>query len=429
MSVVLIVTIIFVAALLLSVPVAISLGIASLVGFFMAGIPLSFLAQTAFDSVNNFTVIAVPMFILAGAIMEKGGLTKRLVRFAQAVIGNISGGLAMVAVLACTLFAAISGSGVATTAAIGSMLIPAMVKEGYKKEFAGAVTACSGGIGAVIPPSILMIIYGVSSESSITTLFISGVIPGVLLGLSLMTAVFIISRKRQYSSGTGKHDKKEIIQSTLDAKWALLAPIIILGGIYSGIVTVTEASVIAVIYALIISVFVYKDYSWGDFSKSIVEAARTSGTVLIVVGAGTMFGRLLSIYQVPQNVSTYLISHISSRIFLVLVIDFMLIFIGMWMESNTQIIILTPLLLPVVTSFGINPIQFGIMFVIACEIGFETPPLGINLFVASELSESTIEGISKESLIFVFAEILVLVLVSLFPGITAFLPKMLGMGV
>ena len=427
MSVILIVTIVFIAALMLGVPVAVSLGVSSLIGFMMAGMPLSFMAQTAFDAVNSFTVIAVPMFILAGAIMEKGGLTKRLVRFAQAAIGNVSGGLAMVTVLACTLFAAISGSGVATTAAIGSMLIPAMVKEGYKKEFAGAVTACAGGIGAVIPPSILMIIYGVSAETSITRLFISGIFPGVLLGIFLIIAVFIVSYRRGYSSGSGQRNWKELLRATADAKWALLAPIIILGGIYSGIVTVTEASVIAVLYALVISVFVYRDYSWAEFSASVVEAARTAGTVLIVMATGTMFGRILSIYQVPQTVSEFLITHVTNPIILVLLIDFMLIFIGMWMESATQIIILTPLLLPVVTTLGINPVQFGIMFVIACEIGFETPPLGINLFVASEISNSSIEGISKEALIFVAAETLALVLVSLVPWITSFLPNLIGM--
>ena len=426
MSVILIVTIVFVVSLLLGVPVAVSLGVSSFIGFMLAGMPLSFMAQTAFDAVNSFTVIAVPMFILAGAIMEKGGLTRRLVRFAQAAIGNVSGGLAIVTVLACTLFAAISGSGVATTAAIGSMLIPAMIKEGYKKEFAGAITACAGGIGAVIPPSILMIIYGVSSETSITRLFIAGIGPGIMLGVFLIAAVFVVSHKRRYSSGTGERNWKELVKSIIDAKWALLAPVIILGGIYTGIVTVTEASVIAVIYALIISVFVYRDYSWGEFKASVVEAARTSGTVLIVMATGTMLGRLLSIYQVPQLVSEFLITHITNPVVLVLMIDFMLIFIGMWMESATQIIILTPLLLPVVTNLGINPVQFGIMFVIACEIGFETPPLGINLFVASEISNSSIEGISKETLIFVGVETTALVLVSLIPWITSFLPNLIG---
>lgn len=427
MTVILIVTIIFILALMTGVPVAISLGVSSFVGFMIAGIPLSFMAQTVFDAVNSFTVIAVPMFILSGAIMEKGGLTKRLVSFAQAAIGNVSGGLAIVTVLACTLFAAISGSGVATTAAIGSMLIPAMINEGYKKEFAGAVTACAGGIGAVIPPSILMIIYGVSAEASITRLFISGIVPGLMLGTFLITAVIFVSHRRKYSSGTGERNWKVLIKSLGDAKWALLAPVIILGGIYSGIVTVTEASVISVLYALFISVFIYRDYSWLEFKSSVVESARTSGTVLIVMATGTMFGRLLSIYQVPQLVSEFLITHITNPIMLILMIDFMLIFIGMWMESATQIIILTPLLLPVVTNLGINPVQFGIMFVIACEIGFETPPLGINLFVASEISDSSIEGISKEALIFVAVETLALILVSLIPWITSFLPNLIGM--
>ncbi len=425
--VILIITVIFIVALLAGVPVAVSLGVASITGFLMAGMPLSYMAQTAFDAVNDFTVIAVPMFVLAGSIMERGGLTERLVGFARAVIGNVSGGLAMVAVLACTLFAAISGSGVATTAAIGAMLIPTMVNEGYKKEFAGAVTACAGGIGAVIPPSILMIIYGVSAEASITRMFISGIIPGLILGLFLILAVFFVSRKRGYKSGTGKASKKDLLKSIWNAKWALLAPVIILGGIYTGVVTVTEASVIAVLYSLFISVVVYRDYSWKEFRNSVVDATKTSGTVLIVMATGTMLGRLLSIYQIPQLTSEFLITHIKNPILLILMIDFLLIFIGMWMESATQIIILTPLLLPVVTSLGIDPVQFGIMFVIACEIGFETPPLGINLFVASEISKSSIEGISKEALIFVGVESAALIMVSLIPQITSFLPNLIGM--
>ncbi len=425
--VILIITVIFIVALLAGVPVAVSLGVASITGFLMAGMPLSYMAQTAFDAVNDFTVIAVPMFVLAGSIMERGGLTERLVGFARAVIGNVSGGLAMVAVLACTLFAAISGSGVATTAAIGAMLIPTMVNEGYKKEFAGAVTACAGGIGAVIPPSILMIIYGVSAEASITRMFISGIIPGLILGLFLILAVFFVSRKRGYKSGTGKASKKDLLKSIWNAKWALLAPVIILGGIYTGVVTVTEASVIAVLYSLFISVVVYRDYSWKEFRNSVIDATKTSGTVLIVMATGTMLGRLLSIYQIPQLTSEFLITHIKNPILLILMIDFLLIFIGMWMESATQIIILTPLLLPVVTSLGIDPVQFGIMFVIACEIGFETPPLGINLFVASEISKSSIEGISKEALIFVGVESAALIMVSLIPQITSFLPNLIGM--
>jgi len=366
------------------------------------------------------------MFILAGAIMEKGGLTHRLINFAKSVVGNYTGGLPTVTIVACTLFGAISGSGLATCAAIGSMMIPSMIKEGYHREFAGGITACAGGIGAVIPPSILMIIYGVTSEVSITTLFIAGIFPGILLALFLIVAVLIISKRRGYRSYAEKRSFKGIVKAAFGAKWALLAPIVILGGIYGGIFTVTEASVVAVFYALFVVSVIYRNLNWKILFECLRDSARISGSILLIITTGRMFGRLLAIYHVPQATSSFLIEHIQSPILLILLVDAILIFIGMWMESATQIIILTPLLLPVVTKLGIDPIQFGVMFVVACEIGFETPPLGINLFVASEISGASIEKISKEAALFVTAEAAALVLVSLIPSISLFIPRVLG---
>ena len=428
MSIVLLMVLGLVVFLIMGIPVAVSLGATALIGLFGKGIPLEYIAKTAYNAVDSFTVIAIPMFILSGAIMEKGGLTKRLVNFAKACVGNTSGGLAIVTVLTCTMFAAISGSGPATTAAIGSILVPAMIKEGYGRDFAGSVAACSGGIGVVIPPSILMIMYGVAAEQSITTLFMAGVMPGLLLAVFLIGTVKFVSWRRGYSSsGEEVRDFKSFIKALAEAKWALLSPVIILGGIYLGVFTVTEASIVSVLYALFVSSFIYKELKWDMLKETILYMARMTGTVLVILMFGTIFGRVLTIYQVPQQVSHALTTTITNPIVLILLIDLMLLFIGMWMESITQIVILTPLLLPAVVAAGVHPIQFGIMFTIACEIGYETPPLGVNLFVASELADTSIEGISKEAIILALAEIAALVLVSLIPEISLFLPKLLGM--
>lgn len=415
----------FVLFLIMGVPVAISIGLSSLIGMMMAGLPFTYVAQTAFTAVNSFTVIAVPMFILSGALMEKGGLTDRLIDLSKQIVGGAPGGLATVTIVACTLFAAISGSGPATTAAIGAMLIPAMVRERYHKDFSSAVAACSGGIGVVIPPSIPMIIYGITAEVSITRLFVAGIIPGLFLGGFLFIAVFIISKKRGYASQTLDRNFKTVVRAFWEARWALLAPLIILGGIYGGVFTVTEASVVAVLYSLFVGFFIYRRLDLRSLFTSLVYAARVAGTVMLVLTTGRIFGRLLVIFQIPQQVSAALIELFPGPVMLIIMINLLLLFVGMWMETLTQIIILTPLLLPVAMNVGIHPIQFGIMFVIACEIGYETPPLGVNLFVASEISESSIEGISRESIPLIAAEIAVLFLVSFIPQLSLMLPNLL----
>ncbi len=427
MSIALLMALLLVVCLIIGVPIAISLGVTSLLGIIGKGIPLEYLAKTSYNALDSFTVIAIPMFILSGAIMEKGGLTRRLVNFARTLVGESAGGLAVVTVLTCAMFAAISGSGPATTAAIGSILVPAMIREGYDRGFAGSVAACSGGIGVVIPPSILMIVFGVAAETSITTLFVAGFLPGIMLALFLIITVKIISWRRGYRSEAVDHDFRGFLKNLNDAKWALLSPVIILGGIYGGVFTVTEASIVAVLYSLLVSVVIYRELDFKAFRETLLYMARLSGSVLVILLFGTIFGRVLTLYQVPQRVSEALIATVSNPIALVLLIDLLLLFIGMWMESITMIVILTPLLLPAVTAVGIHPIQFGVMFVIACEIGYETPPLGVNLFVASEIADTTIEQISKKAVFLALAEVAALVLVSLVPGISLLVPRLLGM--
>ncbi len=427
MNVSLILTVSFIVFLILGVPVAISMGLAAVLALFSANMPMSYLVQTAYTAVDEFTVIAVPMFILAGTLMEKGGLTRRLIGFSQAIVGPAPGGLATVTIVACTFFAAISGSGPATTAAIGSIMIPAMVKEGYGKGFGAAISSSAGGIGVVIPPSIPMIIYGITSETSISGLFIAGVIPGLLLAGALFLTSAVISRRRGYRSANAeKRNLKTIGATAWEAKWALAAPVIILGGIYTGVFTVTEASVVAVFYALLVGIFIYREISLASYLDSMIYSVRITGTVLLVLVTGRIIGRILSVFQIPQMVSHFLIETVSDPTMLIVLILVMLIFIGMWMETLTQIIILTPLLLPVVVSVGLDPIQFGIVFVIACEIGYCTPPLGVNLFVASEISNTTVESVSKATIPFLAAEIFVMGLVAFVPELSLWLPRLLG---
>jgi len=418
----------FLIFLILGVPVAICIGLSSVLGLMNAGMSLTYLAQTAYTAVDTFSIIAVPMFILSGVLMEKGGLTQKLIGFAQSLVGKSVGGLAIVTVVACTLFAAVSGSGPATTAAIGSMMIPAMIKENYGRGFAGGITASAGGIGVVIPPSIPMIIYGITTEQSITALFLAGVVPGILLAIFLIIAVKMISHRRNYSqSGEEEHSIRNILVSAWKAKFALLAPVIILGGIYLGVFTVTEASIVAVLYALVAGIFIYKQLDVNKIFLSLTYTARIAGSVMIVLTTGRIFGRLLTIYQIPQSISAYLTATIHNPIILIFIIVGFLIFIGMWMETLTQIIILAPLLLPVAIELGIHPIQLGIMFVIACEIGFETPPLGVNLFVAGEIAGTSLENVSKQAIPFVVVETIALLIISFVPQLSLFLPRLAGL--
>lgn len=417
---------VFIVLMLLAVPIGICLGITAMVGMLMGGISIDYISKTAYTAIDSFAIIAVPMFILAGAIMEKGGLTSRLINFSKAIVGDVSGGLAIVTVVACTLFAAISGSGPATTAAIGSILIPAMVHQGYSRGFAGGIAACSGGLGVVIPPSILMIIYGISAEQSITGLFLAGILPGLLLAVFLVIAIVVVSKIKGYKGTGEKRSWKTFASSALNARWALLSPVLILGGIYGGVVTVTEASIVAVVYSLLVGFFIYRELDWEGFVSAILYTAKTTGTVFIVLMMGTVIGRVLTMYQIPQMVSEALVTTVSNKIALILLVDALLLFIGMWMESITMIVILTPLLLPAMIAVGVHPIQFGIMFTIACEIGYETPPLGVNLFVAKEIAGTSIEDISLNSMIFAGAEICALIIISLWPDISLFIPRALG---
>ncbi|MBN2259227.1 MAG: TRAP transporter large permease [Clostridiales bacterium] len=412
--------------LLIGVPIAISLGFASLLGLIASNMPTIYLAQGSFIAVDSFPLMAVPFFILAGNLMETGGLSKRIVKVANILMGSYTGGLASVTIAACAFFAAISGSGPATVAAIGSVMIPAMINKGYGRGFSSAVAASGGALGILIPPSIVMVVYGVVGGVSIGGLFIAGILPGILISLVLIAVAYIISKKKGYKGSDDKFEWKAFFIALKEAFWALLTPVIILGGIYGGIFTPTEAAVVAVVYGFVVGAFIYKELSFKNIYIALFKTAITVGSVMIIIGVATTFGRLLTMYQIPNKMAMFL-SNISQNKYVVLMmINLFLLFIGMFMETLATVIILTPLLLPVVVSLGVDPIHFGILLVVNSEIGFLTPPLGVNLFVASGISKAPLEEITKSVLPFIFGLIIAITILTFIPGISTFLPSLLG---
>lgn len=382
--------------LLLSIPVGFALLLASLGTIIITdiSIPFSILTQVLVTSNDSFPLMAIPFFILAGVLMGKGGVSERLLNIANSFVGHYRGGFAVAAVLTAMFFSAISGSGPATVAAIGSIMIPEMVKRGYKKTFATALIAASGTIGIVIPPSIPLVIYGVSSGTSIGELFKAGIIPGILMGGALIVWVIIHARKEKYVADP-KATWKERMHFINKGKGALLMPIVILGGIYGGIFTPTEAAVIAVVYGLILSLFVYRELNWKSTIALFYDSALSTGSIMIIVAAAAVFGRILTLEQIPNNVANAMMSITDNPWLFLLLVNVLLLIVGTFMETIAAVIILTPILLPLVTQLGIDPIHFGIIMIVNLSLGFITPPLGLNLFVASSISQIKIVQLSK----------------------------------
>ncbi|KGP89648.1 C4-dicarboxylate ABC transporter permease [Pontibacillus chungwhensis BH030062] len=417
----------FTLFLLLSVPIGIALGLSSLATILYTGaLPLDFLMKELVTAVDSFPIMAVPFFILAGEIMGKGGISERLFDFANALVGNKTGGFAMATIVTCMFFAAISGSGPATVAAIGGIMIPAMVRKGYDKQFATAVVAAAGSIGVIIPPSIPMVIYGVVGGASVGKMFMAGIIPGILVGVALMIWAYIYSKKHNYGGTGEKMTLKNVFTSFWEAKWALIIPIIILGGIYGGFFTPTEAAVIAVVYSLIAGLFLYGELKIKHIPKLLIDSSLTTATILIIVGTATAFGRLLTIERIPEQVASFMLSVSDSNIVIILMITILLLIVGCFMDTLAAIIILTPILLPIATNLGYDPIHFGILMVVNLAIGFITPPLGVNLFVGSGISGLSIEELSKAILPFFIAMLISLGLIVFIPQLSLWLANLGG---
>lgn len=405
----------------ISVPIALALGMASLPILLGRGIPLIAVPQVVFESLDSFTLMALPLYVLAGRLMQFGGIAERLVDLAKALLSWVRGGLAAAVVLTSMLFATISGSSAATAAAVGSMLIPEMEKQNYPRPFSAATTAASGELGVIIPPSVAMIIYGVTTGVSITDMFIAGFLPGLMIGLSLIATVILISMIKGY----GERDVfvagpyvRRVWSATIRASLSLFLPVIILGGIFGGIFTATEAAVVAVVYALFLGVFVYREISLRDLPRIFAGAAVTSAVVMIIVAFAAMFGFALHLMRAPQMIGGLLSTLTDDPLVFLLLVNVFLIGVGMFMETFAAIIILGPILAPIAASYGIHPVHFGMIMIVNLAVGMVTPPVGVNLFIACGIAKISMEQLMRPLLVFLVVLIGNLMVITYVPGIS-----------
>ena len=408
--------------MILSVPIGIALGLSGLVtAVYSPNISATFLAQGLITSTDNFALMAIPFFILAGEIMGKGGISTRLFDLANVFVGRYTGGFAMAAVITCMFFAAISGSGPATVAAVGGIMIPAMVAEGYDKKFATAVIVTAGSLGIIIPPSIPMVLYGISGNQSIGDLFLGGIIPGIFIGLCLIAWCYYYSKKKGFAGTKEKFSMKKMLSALNSAKWSLLVPVIILGGIYGGIFTPTEAAVVGVVYAAFVSLFLHREIKVKDFPKIIADAAVSSVAILIIIGTANTFGTILTMERIPQMLAESFLSISENSIIIMLLIIVLLLIIGCFIDTSAAVIIFTPIIFPVAIGAGVDPIHFGIIMIVTLSIGFITPPLGVNLFVGSGISGIGMPALVRATVPFFFVMLVSLVIIVLLPQLSLLL--------
>ncbi|UCH16076.1 MAG: TRAP transporter large permease [Burkholderiales bacterium] len=411
--------------MLLGMPIAVALGLSSLLTIlFFAQDSLASLSLKLFETSEHFTLLAIPYFILSGAFMTTGGVARRMIRFANACIGHLRGGLAMASVLACMLFAAVSGSSPATVVAVGSIVIAGMVRAGYSQPFAAGVICNAGTLGILIPPSIVMVVYGAATETSVGKLFMAGVIPGILLGLMLMAAIYVRARMldipRQPRASVG-----EVMKSGRDSLWGLILLFIILGGIYGGVFTPTEAAAVAAWYAFLIAVFVYRDIGMKDVPHVLVEAAKVTVMLMFIVANALLFAHVLTTERIPQAIAETIVSWGMEPWQFLIVVNILLLIAGNFMEPTGIILILAPILFPIATELGIDPVHLGIIMTVNLEIGMVTPPVGLNLFVTSGITGMSIMQVVRAALPWLMVLLVFLVLVTYVPAISMFLPNLL----
>ncbi len=413
----LIILFLFIILTIIGFPLVYALGIATVIYTFIEGIPLSIVVQTAFTSLDNFSYVAVPLFIFVGNLMDTGGLSRRLIRFSTSILLKIPGSVGAITVLSCTFFGAISGSASATTAAIGGMMIPEMNKKQYPPGYSGALAATAGTLGAMIPPSIVMIIYAVVAEVSVTDMFIAGFIPGILIAIALIVfnILYALIKKIDIPHTKEKFSIKNITSAFWDAKWALLSPVIILGGIYSGVFTATEAAVIATIYSILVGMFIHKEITIHDCKHILIKTCKTIGKVIIIVPFASTLARLLTLNQVPQQIGNMVLSITQNPSIILLIVVLLVFLSGMFLDATPIILIYTPLFLPVLKNMGVSPIHFGIIITMGAMIGAVTPPVGINLFVAQGIAKVSSLDIMKHAVLFIVVFILLYIVITLIP--------------
>jgi tripartite ATP-independent transporter DctM subunit len=404
----------------LSIPIAVSIGLSSLLGVASSNLTWLVVAQQLFAALDKYPLVAIPFFILAGNLMEAGGISARMVDFAKSLVGGMQGGLACTCVLTCMIFSAVAGSSVATTFAVGAILIPAMARHGYPVPFAASLQATSAELGVILPPSIPMILYAVSTETSTGELFIAGVIPGLLIGFALMAYAWFYARR----NGLGKHDgegRLSVWPAFKRAWLALLMPVIILGGIYGGIFTPTEASVVAVVYALFVGMFIYRQMNVKQFSRVLHRSVISTAVIMFIIANAGVFSFLLNRAGVPDMLGAWLSTLFSDSFTFLLGINVALFVIGMFIETSASIVVLAPLLLPVAMQFGIDPVHFGVIMIVNLALGMITPPLGVNLFAACAIAKISLERLMKPLIPLVIVVLLCLMVITYIPGVSLWL--------
>ncbi len=417
--------IVFVVLLLLNVPIALSLGVASIMAMVYIGLPLDMFPMQIYANIGKFALLAIPFFILAGNTMEKAGISEKLINLANKFVGHRKGGLAIVGVVTSCFFAAISGSGPATVAALGVIMIPAMIKAGYGKGMSSALMATAGGIGIIIPPSIAFVVYGAIAGVSIGKIFIAGIVPGILIGIALIIASLIIVKNmdiEQQERSTGK----EKLEAFKEAFWGLMMPVIILGGIYGGFFTPTEAAAVAAVYGILVGMFIYRTLSLKELYKLLIESAVGSAIVMFIVACAGFFAWFITTQGISQMASNFLLQVSGNKYVFLLIVNIILLIAGCFIDATSALYIFTPIMLPVAVALGYDPIALGVVMTVNLAIGQVTPPVGVNLYVACGVSKISLKEISKAVVPFLIATVIVLLLITYVPDIILFLPNSMG---
>jgi C4-dicarboxylate transporter, DctM subunit len=422
-----VISIAFLVLMVLGVPIGACLGISAVLTMFLFDLGTGMLAVNFTSGIASFPLLAIPFFVLAGVILERAGLAATIARFFELLVGQMTGGLAIVAVLTCMFWGALSGSGPATTAAVGLILFTPMMRHGYKKGFAGALIANASDLSIIIPPSIAFIIYGSITSVSVSALFAAGVIPGILTGIFMMIMAYLISRRRGYRGTERRGTVKEIMVALYKSTWALLTPVVILGGIYSGIFTATEAAVVAVFYSLFVAVVVYRSITWRDLVQILVDASVTSSVIMFIVVFAGIFTWVASVLGIVDAAANFIIRISPNAAAMIILIDVLLLILGMFLDAISISYILMPILMPVLKVFHVDPLWYGVIFVTALAIGQTTPPVGVNLFTAANLIDSDLDSLAVESLPLVAAATVALIVLSLIPELSTWLPTKMGL--
>lgn len=409
--------------LVIGMPIAVTIGLSSAIYILLNHITPVIVIQRLFTGINNVALLAIPFFILAGDLMNTGGIAKRLVRLANAFIGERYGSLAIVTVLGCMFFAAISGSGVATAAAMGTILIPEMLNNGYERKFAASVVATASPIGVIIPPSISFVVYGVLTGTSVTDLYLAGIPAGIIVGILLIVWCYLESRKKGYRGGTAKASRAEKWVALKDSLWALGTPLILIGGVFGGIFTPTESAVVAVVYALAVGLFIYREMTWKDVLRTFLNSARMAAKIMFIISCATAFAYVLSYERIPQKIVAGVIGLTENKFLILMIVNLLLLIAGTFMETSAILIIMVPLLMPRMNKIGVNPVHFGIIATVNTAIGLVTPPFGVCLFTSASVGKVPVEGLSKSVLKPIAFMIVGLLIITYIPESVMFLVK------